>query len=391
MEDERTVYTGGWFQRTSLYLEDVYNLLIAGQVVPNTGINPKKLKRILDFLDIEDVKRINGYLDFILIQCANNITVKIFEDGVYTIKHRTKDFHASFDIVKNFNNNISELLNRLFSRGAPMPRITEHFEDYERYFVLKEIHDGSFEDNETMTSDQIVFSTNTERIYVKATDQTFFINHRPEVDTEIIVEMQIFFEEVKNHLKEFKNEHNNIWELVTNIRKLKGVKMKEVFKIKNDLNRYQTIVDLSRMRIEQMKSFIKVRGSISQELHIVDELNTLFSMKLVLIESNLNYVAELWNMTDRYLQSALKAVDNIVSKRSEAVITTFRVLATLWTTSAIFGYTSTEEFPQITNFGVVYFIFLLLLTVIIEFLVRKFVNMRTYKVKIENKEIYDDN
>ena len=80
------VYIGGWFQRTTLQLSEIYDFLKYGE--SELKLDKNKLKKLWDNLDInKDIGvnyKIEG-LEYLTYTTNSNISIKIFEDGLITL------------------------------------------------------------------------------------------------------------------------------------------------------------------------------------------------------------------------------------------------------------------------------------------------------------------
>ena len=80
------IYIGGWFQRTTLQLSEVYDFLKYG--TSQLKLDKNKLIKLWEALDInKDIGvhyKIEG-LEYLTYTTNSNIAIKIFEDGLITL------------------------------------------------------------------------------------------------------------------------------------------------------------------------------------------------------------------------------------------------------------------------------------------------------------------
>ena len=83
------IYIGGWFQRTTLQLSEIYDFLKYGK--SELALNKKKLLELLNNLDINKdlgtAYHIDG-LEFLMYTTNSGISIKIFEDGLITLNKK---------------------------------------------------------------------------------------------------------------------------------------------------------------------------------------------------------------------------------------------------------------------------------------------------------------
>ena len=74
------IFIGGWFQRTTLQLSEIYDFIRYG--TSELDLNKKKLLTLHANLNVKDIQyKIDG-LEYILINTKSNIKIKIVEDGL---------------------------------------------------------------------------------------------------------------------------------------------------------------------------------------------------------------------------------------------------------------------------------------------------------------------
>src|SRR3989344_5093219 len=79
----KTLTLGGWYQRTSLHLTEVYDLFARG--FSKLPLNQNKLSQLKENLDLVGVTRETGYLEHISAKTTSGIQIRYFEDGLYTL------------------------------------------------------------------------------------------------------------------------------------------------------------------------------------------------------------------------------------------------------------------------------------------------------------------
>ena len=118
------LYVGGWFQRTMLQLSEIYDFLRMCKT--ELGLDVEKLEKYRKNLEIGRIEYGVAGEEYVLFTTAQNITVKIFEDGLITLNNQqvsNDTLFADIDKVTDYyENKLSPALSYLFSLGAPVPK-----------------------------------------------------------------------------------------------------------------------------------------------------------------------------------------------------------------------------------------------------------------------------
>ena len=118
------IYIGGWFQRTTLQLSEIYDFVREG--ISELNLDKKKLVRLHNNLDMKEVEYGVDGLEYIMITTQNGIHVKIFEDGLIVLSDTDVNEFSLFKDIDNladyYENKLSPAISYLFSLGAPVPK-----------------------------------------------------------------------------------------------------------------------------------------------------------------------------------------------------------------------------------------------------------------------------
>src|SRR3989344_3851666 len=79
------IYIGGWFQRTTLHLSEIYDFLKEGK--SELALDLAKLKDLRGALEISGIEMKIDSLDYILFRSRSGIEVKIYEDGLIVLNN----------------------------------------------------------------------------------------------------------------------------------------------------------------------------------------------------------------------------------------------------------------------------------------------------------------
>jgi len=116
------ITVGGWYQRTTLHLSEIYGFLAEGYSKLN--LSKEKLSEYRQALNIKSVVRESSYLEYILLQTSDGITIKYYEDGLYVLEIESNDIKISQQkLVDYFENKFNPAIAYIFSLGAPTPKI----------------------------------------------------------------------------------------------------------------------------------------------------------------------------------------------------------------------------------------------------------------------------
>src|SRR3989344_1094938 len=79
------IYIGGWFQRTTLHLSEIYDFL--KEAKSELALDQEKLRSLCDALEIGAIEMKIANLDYIQFRSKKGIEVKIFEDGLIVLNN----------------------------------------------------------------------------------------------------------------------------------------------------------------------------------------------------------------------------------------------------------------------------------------------------------------
>ena len=117
------VYIGGWFQRTTLQLSEIYDFLRFA--TSELALEKNKLLKLHKNLGVKTVAYDIDCLEILKFQTEDNIDVKIFEDGLIVLSYDQMKEYSLFDdidaLANYYEKKLSPALSYLFSLGAPVP------------------------------------------------------------------------------------------------------------------------------------------------------------------------------------------------------------------------------------------------------------------------------
>ncbi len=377
---------GGWYQRTTLHLSEIYDLF--SRAKGNTHFPQEELSAYHKKFQFTSVTREAGYLEFVKAVCANGIEVRYYEDGLYVLSIETaEDITKARDLLERYYSDvINPAVAYIFSRGAPTPKVLANIKTEHPVVVhVSEAKPKTFKPDQHIFGD--VYSTiSSEDIIVHKTPGYIFIVSKPahEAVAMDLAEMQIFFREFKDQLEKYLNIHRNIWEEITEIKERKLLRGAEIESVRAKLDSYQKTVSLISNRINQMGSYIRTRSSIAKNAEIEEHLRTLFEFKFEVLTDTLDYIKEVWKMTSDYLASAIQNVVEIKNQSASKGIQSLQILTSIGAVSGLLAYFTKSEWPKFTLLGLFYFALIIGVTWLVNYSISTIFKNKKYNLKFSD-------
>ena len=190
---------GGWYQRTTLHLSEIYDLFVRGH--SNLHLDKKKLHDFHKHFKFETVTREAGYLEYVKTTSKNGIECRYYEDGLYILETEATDSIATAKkkLEKYFEEILNPATGYIFSLGAPTPKILANIKTIHPVVVsVTDDNPETFKPDEKEFGD--IYSTiSSKDIVVHKTHNYIFIVSKHSVKSTVaeLAEMQIFFESLK--------------------------------------------------------------------------------------------------------------------------------------------------------------------------------------------------
>lgn len=359
------VYVGGWFQRTMLQLSEIYDFLRNG--TSKLNLNEEMLSEYRKNLNIGRIDYGVAGEEYVKFTTSENITVKIFEDGLIVLNNSFVSQDTLFTDINKvtdyYEKKLSKAFNYIFSLGAPIPKELANIETVYPYFIVCEKATKSeIADLLASTERQKYFEfTNTNYDVIRG-DKYYFINNKSKtLDTiERYIEEQIFIREFKGQLHRYLNLHRIIWEKIDAVKKHVNVKGSEIVKFTSKLEGYAKTINLIDGRIKQMSTYISTREKIAKSDKGLEEFLAISGYRYETLRDTLEYIKHLWDMTKNYVSSAQKLFDGIKQDVTSGSINSLTIVTSMSAGATIIGLL-TKSKPEFTLFGLLYFIVLALL------------------------------
>ncbi len=381
--EEATI--GGWFQRTTLHLTEVYDFLSKSK--SESSLDKDKLKMFQESLDVDSIERKNWLLEYLQVHSKQKVSFKIYEDGLMILRKEVKgdlDFILK-DLKQYYDEKLSPAISFIFSKGAPVPKELAKIETILPFILVAKnatkeevaefFKERGLQSYATISSPQATVYKSDKIILI--------VSRNPTEKVRQLVEAQIFFREFKTQLHSYLRIHRKVWDEIAAIKERGEIKGVEIKKLRGQLDSYQKTIKLIESRINQMSSYLRTRAKISSSQKIDEYLDQVFSYKYETLEDTLAYVKELWKMTDSYLSATLSKFSEIGSESTRNSIGSLRLITTIGVVAGIFGYLGKDSLPSITVMGGLFFLILLVATWAINEIVTFYYSRKKYALKKE--------
>lgn len=354
-----SIYIGGWFQRTMLQLSEIYDFLRdAGSQLK---LNKHKLTELRNALGIGSIEYGVAGEEYVSFLTSEQIRVKIFEDGLIIVSsHQVTEETMFADIERlkaYYENRLSPAINYLFSLGAPVPKELAGIENIYPYFIVCDnAKREEIAELLSKTERQKYFEFDNKSYSVLRGDKYYFINNKKTSigNVERYIEEQVFIREFKGQLHRYLNLHRIIWEKIDDVKDRAKVRGSDVVKFTTKLESYEKTVTLIEGRIKQMSTYISTRERIAKEDTELTDFLAISGYRYETLRDTLEYIKDLWDMTQSYVRSALKLFDGIKQDITSSSINSLTIVTAMSAGAAIIDL-FTESEPSFTTFGFVYF------------------------------------
>lgn len=386
------VYIGGWFQRTSLQLSEVYDFI--REASSPLDLDKKKLLKLHEELDIVNTTYSVEGLEYLLLETSTNINIKIFEDGLIVLNKgniSTEEVQKDLDALATYyETKLSPTLSYLFSLGAPLPKELANIKTVYPYFIV--LKDRTKEDIDSLvgvTEKEKYFEFSNDAYDIVRGDKYYFINSKKSTleQVERYVEEQIFLREFKGQLHRYLNLHRIIWEKIADVKENAKIKGKDIVKFNNKIDGYSKTINLIDTRISQMGAYLRTREKIAKNDSDLTETLALIGYRYETLGNTLSYIQQLWGMTKNYVSSAKTLFKELNAEITQKSVSDLTIVTSMGVGASLIGL-FTDSAPTFTTFGVIYFFIL----AIIGFSVNKVMRTVSKNRKYEINDIeYDKN
>jgi len=358
----KSVYIGGWFQRTMLQLSEIYDFLRKAET--HLDLSHKKLVDLRDNLEIGQVEYGVSGEEYLYFTTGQDIAVKIFEDGLIVLKKQTVSEETLLVDVKKvqeyYENRLSPALNYLFSLGAPVPKELAGIKNIYPYFVVcDKATDAQISTLLAKTEGEKYFEFKNDKYNVQRGDKYYFINNKTakESNIERYIEEQIFIREFKGQLHRYLNIHRIIWEKIDQVKERSKVKGEDIVKFTTKLEAYAKTINLIDGRIRQMSTYLPTREKIAKQDNDLTEFLEISGYRYETLRDTLSYIQYLWDMTKNYVVAAQKQFEGVKSEITSKSVKNLTIVTSMSAGASIIALFTNSE-PEFTSFGFIYFFIL---------------------------------
>lgn len=381
-----TVTYGGWYQRTTLHLSEVYSMFVNGS--SNLPLSKEKLEALHKNLELKQVSREPGYFEYVKAETASGIEIRYYEDGLYILEITAEDIDTAQKMLHEyFQTKMSPAIAYIFSLGAPTPKELANIKTVHPV-VVGISGDGAknFIPDEKIFG-QVYSKINRNDLTVYKTSRYIFISTSQASNSSLtpLVEMQIFFREFKDQLEKYLSIHRLIWEEISEIKEANTIRGKDVENIRGKLDGYQKTINLISNRINQMGSYVNTRSSIAKHLQIEQDLVSLFEYKFETLSDTLTYIKEIWKMTNDYIASAIGNLVEIKNQSASNNLKSLQTITSIGVISGVLGYLTANKLPSISLAGALYFVMLFCLTWLMNYVIVKKYRNKKYSLKFGDR------
>lgn len=316
----KSIYIGGWFQRTMLQLSEIYDFLREG--TSQIGLDAAELQTLHDNLQIESIEYGVANEEFVAFSTVDKLRVKLYEDGLIMIHSDNVDEDTMMPEAEKlrtyYETCLSPAMNYLFSTGAPVFKELTKVESIYPYFVICDnVAPEKLSELLVKTERQKYFEFDNKNYTVLRGDKFYFINNKKANATNLerYIEEQIFIREFKGQLHRYLNLHRAIWGKIDHIKRQTNFTHETLLQSAADLERYEKTTLLICGRLEQMSTYVQVRADAAKDDKDLVEFLTLSGYRYPALLGTLNYMQSLWQTTGAYIKSAQKFLLRVTNER----------------------------------------------------------------------------
>lgn len=379
------VYIGGWFQRTTLQLSEIYDFL--RECKSELALDKKRLVKLHDALDLSTIDYGIDGLEFIKVTTRTGVNIKIFEDGLIVLNDSDVTEFSLFNDIASlasyYEARLSPAISYIFSLGAPVPKELANVETVFPYFiVLNKATKNDVAQLLAKTEKEKYFEFSNNDYDVVRGNKYYFINNKTKSleQVERYIEEQIFIREFKGQLHRYLNLHRIIWEKIDEVKENAKVKGKDIIAFTNKLDGYKKTVTLIDSRINQMNTYISTREKIAKNDNSLAESLDLIGYRYETLKNTVSYMQQIWSMTKNYLSQAEKLFNGLESQITEKSIGSLTIVTAMGVGASLIDL-FTESAPTFSMFGVIYFFILAFVGWAVNKLMKTISSNRKYEIQ----------
>ncbi len=388
----RSIYLGTWIPRTTLHLREVHHFL-NGRFA-DLKFSEVKLRHLLDGLHPKQVKFFEQN-DFAIVEATfeNNITFKMFEDGVIFLRIPVTDVVKAQNILQTFyDSKLGPSLSFLFSSGAPLPKSLNFSEDlYPLLFVAPQATPGEIKGLFMRVQDSVeshVASKSVDVYFGAHTDMLVTHTHLSDVVTDELLSHIVFLREFEKQLYGYIHTHRKIWDDISLIRDSKKIRFSEFSTVRNRILDSLNTLSYGRARIIQMGDIVEARVQLTGG-KIRKTLETLGLDRYSNILTDQKYVLELWEMTIEHVKDTLNLLESLYQENTQRELNTLKFITLIAAITSFFGmniaFPWDERWTQISTSSYVVVLLIIVVCVAFYFLLKQLIYNRYFTIQKKHK------
>lgn len=377
------IFVGGWFQRTTLHLSEIYDFLKEAE--SPLDLDQGTLDGLRTDLSLESIELRVDDLEYIAMTVEGGVEIKVFEDGLIVLsKKNEKETEEDIaDLTSYYEHKLSPAFNYLFSLGAPVPKELANIKTIYPYFVvLKKGTPVQIKKLLGIFGQEKYFEVQQKTFEIYRGDKLYIINNLSEKieDIEKFIEEQIFIREFKGQLHRYLNLHRIIWEKIADVKEKGEIRGRDVSAFSTKIESYAKTINLIDARISQMGTYIGTRESVLKNDPAMEKFLDVLQFKHETLSNTLSYVKDIWGMTGNYVHSASALFSSIQAKSTESSVTNLTIITSMGVGATLMGLFS-QSAPQFTFFGVGYFFILVVIGYSANKIMKAIARRRMYEIQ----------
>jgi hypothetical protein len=375
------IQLGYWYPLTTLHLAEIQDFFM-GHKTP-LHLDASKLVALRSKLGIISSELKLGELEYIHMEAASNIRVRVFEDGLVTISDdHTVLRHDIKELTTYFNRAYLPAIRYLFSIGAPTPKELAGMDHESPLFIITR---GATQAQATAIlkelGQNLEFELDTKDMELYRGGEFFVVNRKPHfTGVEELIETWIYFKEFKSQAHHYMNLHRSVWAQIEAIKEEHYIRGWQVKAQRTKLESYKKTIDLIEARIGQMDLYMASRNKVATARGWDSYLSDVLQFRYTNLEHTHDYIKSLWSMTQQYVDSAIQIMTEINAQSTKTSVQALTVISSLGVVAGIINYLALPKLPKFSHTGGEYFLTLVLVALILNGLVVLIYSLARYRI-----------
>ncbi len=318
---------GSWFPKTIIHLKEFENFLRGKQLDKHLdiatatklylGLDPSFVTSHTNEEGIKYVRGMSEHFDF-----------TYFGDGLLVVRKQVTDFDTDRESMLWFYRKcLTPIFSFLYSRGAKGLEIIRRPGLHKPLFVhIQATEDREVRDFFINAGEEIHSMYEYKECNIYYADNLIAIVtplEKPALDLDRLIEYLILFNEVKRHSGGLLETHRYIWDEAEKIISDSRIIIKDLPRYNETLTDFSNTVDNITARIDQMRLNFTYRVQKIQKSHsLFPKLAPIFEN----LEQNLDYIKNLFLMTDQHLSNNIEHISAIYQENQDNALNKLQFL-----------------------------------------------------------------